>query len=352
MAQQRLTCSTNDVSEAVATVKEKKESWNSAAEHTSDTTLHITAEEREKWDKNTTDIATVEEQAVLNRQTLGYERKNLLKNNASTRTFSGITFTVNDDGSVTVNGTATANAILAISTYQIIPKGDYLCNGCTGGSSSTYYIRYVSAKSAEQTVSDNAQRQYNDDVTVTIDDGYDSIYANIVVLSGTTVDNITLYPMIRRATDTDSTYVPYKESVEERLADLETDTGWIDCISNATADSIAFDESYTQVAKIRRVGKYVSFRGTFKFVSDGTETSDTYVRAFVRSVIPSGCRPSETIYATQFYGVYASSTSSTYTPFSCNVTTDGAITLYMNEGAKITEIYGKVVRVNMDWLMD
>jgi len=198
------------------------EAEEDTADHAENTTLHITDEEREKWNKNTTDIATATEQSILNRQTLGYERKNLLKNNASTRTFSGITFTVNDDGSVTINGTATANAILAISTYQIIPKGDYLCNGCTGGSSSTYYIRYVSAKSAEQTVSDNAQRQYNDDVTVTIDDEYDSIYANIVVKQGTTVDNVTLYPMIRRATDTDSTYVPYKESVEERLAKLES----------------------------------------------------------------------------------------------------------------------------------
>ena len=200
----------------------ERATWSSAAtyitKHTNNADIHVTAENKATW-------SGAAEQATANNITLGYQRKNLLKNNASSRTYSGITFTINDDGSVTIDGTATANAILAISTYQIIPKGDYLCNGCTDGSSSTYYIRYVSAKSAEQTVSDNAQRQYDNDVAVTINDEYDSIYANIVVISGATVDNVTLYPMIRRVTDTDNTYEAYKPSVEERLAALEAAMG-------------------------------------------------------------------------------------------------------------------------------
>ena len=41
--------------------------------------------------------------------------KNLLKITATTKTINGVTFTVNDDGSVTVNGTATANASFALT---------------------------------------------------------------------------------------------------------------------------------------------------------------------------------------------------------------------------------------------
>ena len=43
--------------------------------------------------------------------------KNLLKNNATTKTINGVTFTVNEDGSVTANGTATDRLCLI---YAII----------------------------------------------------------------------------------------------------------------------------------------------------------------------------------------------------------------------------------------
>ncbi len=217
MAQQRLTCDTDDVSEAVTTVKEKKESWNSAVTHTENTTLHVTAADKEAWNKNTANIATVEEQAVLNRQTLGYECKNLLENKLTSKTSNGVTATVNADGTVVVAGTATVDTIFVISAYQILPKGNYLCNGCTGGSSSSYYIRYASAISASQIISATVYRQYDDDVAITIDDEYDSVYANIVIKNGTTVSDVMFCPMLRDSRITDTTYTPYQPSVAEQL---------------------------------------------------------------------------------------------------------------------------------------
>ena len=70
--------------------------------------------------KNTSNIA-------LNEQTLGYKKKNLLKNKGKTATINGITFTVNEDGSVTANGTNTGNqSTYAIHTGLLLEKGKYI----------------------------------------------------------------------------------------------------------------------------------------------------------------------------------------------------------------------------------
>ena len=51
--------------------------------------------------------------------------KNLLNNTAKSKTENGVTFTVNADGSVTVNGTATDQAILVLNE-NVLEKGQYL----------------------------------------------------------------------------------------------------------------------------------------------------------------------------------------------------------------------------------
>lgn len=67
----------------------------------------------------------------------------------ATTTINGVTFTNNGDGTITVNGTATANA-----TFNLIYKADllttigrkYLLMGCPkgGNGSTTYFLRYDS----------------------------------------------------------------------------------------------------------------------------------------------------------------------------------------------------------------
>ena len=64
------------------------------------------------------DIANIEEQTALNCSTLGYQRKNLLKITATTKTVDGVTFTINDDGSIKVNGTANKTISLDICTLN------------------------------------------------------------------------------------------------------------------------------------------------------------------------------------------------------------------------------------------
>ena len=63
----------------------------------------------------------------------------------TSKTINGITYTINDDKSITANGTATANATLNLigagSNFPLnLEAGDYILSGCVGGSKDTYMI--------------------------------------------------------------------------------------------------------------------------------------------------------------------------------------------------------------------
>lgn len=126
----------------------------------------------------------------------------LLPNNAISQTINGVTFTVNSDGSVTVNGTATNDVYFNVSNNVVIPKGNYKLNGCpSGGSISTYNI-YCEGTGVTVARDTGEGADYNFDSEKTI-------RCYITIVNGTTVDNIIFYPMLRLASIEDDTYEPY-----------------------------------------------------------------------------------------------------------------------------------------------
>lgn len=181
----------------------------------------ITDEEREKLAvlENYND-SEVKSQTALNRSTLGYQRKNLLKNAAVSQTIRGMTFTVNKDGSVTANGTATATADISISTKLTILNGDYTLTCCPAGGSADSYRAIARIYDSEDNPLTATLIDTGEGLTVT---GFDDSYINVIIRisSGVTAENLTFRPMLRCAEITDGTYEPYKPSVEERLAALE-----------------------------------------------------------------------------------------------------------------------------------
>lgn len=181
----------------------------------------ITDEEREKLAvlENYND-SEVKSQTALNRSTLGYQRKNLLKNAAVSQTIRGMTFTVNKDGSVTANGTATATADISISTKLPILNGDYTLTCCPAGGSADSYRAIARIYDSEDNPLTATLIDTGEGLTVT---GSDDSYINVIIRisSGVTAENLTFRPMLRYAEITDGTYEPYKPSVEERLAALE-----------------------------------------------------------------------------------------------------------------------------------
>ena len=156
--------------------------------------------------KNKSDIA-------VTKSTLGYQCKNLLKNNAVTKTVSGVTFTINDDKSITVNGTATAQISFMINNKVGLGIGNYILTGCpSGGSWNTFYLTAY-ASSAWLKSPDFGSGCKTENKTVT--------QVAISIASGYTANNLKFYPMLRDAEIIGDAYETYQPSLQEQIIALE-----------------------------------------------------------------------------------------------------------------------------------
>lgn len=128
--------------------------------------------------------------------------KNKLENTATTTSRNGLDFTVYPDGSVLVNGTATASTELVLNTNAIPTEGNYIITGCPeGGTSTTYWLNY---KVTINGVS-NWRQEYGSGRTennATIQN------VGIYIYNGAVIDNLMFYPMIREST-APSGFEPY-----------------------------------------------------------------------------------------------------------------------------------------------
>lgn len=127
----------------------------------------------------------------------------------TTKTINGVTFTDNGDGSVTANGTATADAIysfITIATAFLVPSGTYTISGVSNGSTQTFYIQLKNSD-----IDQNVAMITNGGVSFALEKPY-KLRGNFIVKNGTIVSNIVFKPQLERggvATD----YEPYKEPV-------------------------------------------------------------------------------------------------------------------------------------------
>ena len=119
----------------------------------------------------------------------------------TTKTINGVTFTDNGDGSITANGTATADTRFycrSASDKITISPGTYTMSGCPdGGNSTTYYIGgfAYNAFSFGQTFS----------VANTTSDWF-----YIMIKSGITVNNVVFKPQLEEGS-TATEYEPYRK---------------------------------------------------------------------------------------------------------------------------------------------
>ena len=124
--------------------------------------------------------------------------------NGNAYTVNNITFTVASDGTITVNGTATATAALYIVNNGVNTFNGMILNGSPSGSVAAecatavhYYNGGTFTDSAFETGSGLTLKQS------------DNINILVRVGSGTNVNNKVFKPMIRLSTVTDATYAPY-----------------------------------------------------------------------------------------------------------------------------------------------
>ena len=113
-----------------------------------------------------------------------------------TVTNNGITWTVNSDGSVTANGTATARTrfylVSRAKTKEFSAGSTYRLSGCPeGGSEASYYIRAISL--ADQTAA--LATDIGSGITW-VQSTTEECFVLIDIESGYTADNITFYPLL------------------------------------------------------------------------------------------------------------------------------------------------------------
>lgn len=121
--------------------------------------------------------------------------KNLLPNNATTQTINGVTFTVNADGSITANGTASSRAVIYLdNTALTIGSGSYMLSGTPLVDSGLYIVVYVAgAGGAERWINDIGRGKA---IELSDGDSINSVY--IQIEAGVTVNGQTFYPQIER----------------------------------------------------------------------------------------------------------------------------------------------------------
>lgn len=145
----------------------------------------IVADSDFDWDEYTVKYTEGYPQAIE-----GTVMKNLLPKTTS-RELSGVSFTVNENGSIYVKGTSTANRSFDFANLKL-PKGKYI--------SSIVVFRKNNSGVTTETI--------QPDTVFSVADDTEYLVPIIWINNGTAYD-MTVYPMIRPASILDDTYVPY-----------------------------------------------------------------------------------------------------------------------------------------------
>lgn len=145
--------------------------------------------------------------------------KNLVQNIATSATVVGVDFTVNSDGTIIADGTASTAAWFSITNNITLPIGAYVISGgqVVNG---TVNVRVVlsTSETAASIIADS-----NGDSTLFICNSPTTATVYVRMSTGRTADNVLVKPMIctKAAWDISKEYVPYRPSYDELIARIE-----------------------------------------------------------------------------------------------------------------------------------
>ncbi len=177
--------------------------------------------------------------------------KNLLKNTASSTTKNGLTFTVNDDGSVTVNGTATADTEITVRNMTLLADTDYILSGCPANEADGWQYRMYAINTSTWAI---AGADYGSSSGYTLSTGDSTGWSfRIQVKSGYTADNLVFYPMLRYDIITSSTFEAYTPGLQEQINALKAAIvslgGTVSTLEYEVGDEISSTEEQTSAEK-------------------------------------------------------------------------------------------------------
>lgn len=146
--------------------------------------------------------------------------KNLLPNTATSGTVANVTYTVNDDGTITANGTSSGWQALTIGTASL-KEGTYLLS--SGIVDSATYLE-TSINGTTYNTNGVAKKQFvlSEPTSVTV---------KLFARPNTTRTDLLLSPMIRLASETDATYEPYNGQVYTTALGRTVYGGTLDVVS-------------------------------------------------------------------------------------------------------------------------
>lgn len=181
----------------------------------------------------------------------------------SSKTYNGITFTDNGDGSITINGTATADAsfrILSQTVPLILPAGTTITLKKLTETDMGVRIDFQEQQANGEWEWAGYARENDKTYTTT-----GILYFYVLVPNGTTVDNITVYPQVEVggvATDWENptTPVEYTPAADGTVSGVnsispnmtlipDTDGVVIDCTYNRDINK-AFEEMYNAIISL------------------------------------------------------------------------------------------------------
>ena len=211
--------------------------------------------------------------------------KNLLTTaftTAKTITTGGanITFTPNSDRSITINGTTGSSQInytildSSIDEQKEVLKdivninSDIILSGCpSGGGDDTYRLSWYLATGS------GTQKDIGNGITFKATN-YNSGNIAINIGKNQTISNKTFYPMIRLATDTDTTYQPYAQTNRE-LTLGKTDTTVIGNVEYGakSANAYSANDLFVCNGKIGKATTGIAVGDTLTLNGNYTETT-------------------------------------------------------------------------------
>lgn len=215
--------------------------------------------------------------------------------NNTTTTKEGITFTDNGDGTITADGTASANAVFYLKTDVVLKAGNYIVPKVGENDSSATYSMRAYFSGGGSTIGYTTRG----DVLITLEED-SALSFSLYVYKNATVNNVLLKPSVQVGTEAEP-YQPYIPPVYGCSVDLTTGEvwgTWADKAVSETRPSKTADHIFSFYLSDRNYGQ-----GLFGIISDYYKTHTNV--ASTGSTI-------ESLYAQYGDGIYINSGSGTF----------------------------------------
>lgn len=209
----------------------------------------------------------------LLQDTVGWTSKNLIPfpyYDGYSKTNNGVTYIVNSDGTIALNGTATGRSgfnLVQANKFKL-SKGKYILSGCpSGGADGTYslFINFGNISSAMfRDVGNGVEFTLNEDSVI-------QYSFEIIIRQNVITNNLIFKPMLRKADIMDSTYEQYNPSVKQILRNNKIIEG-----KNLLENEIS-STTINGITLTVNADKSVTLNGT------ATETVFFYIKRFTQA---------------------------------------------------------------------